>query len=398
MKKYLICIIYIIALLTISIIFFSCHKNDYQVPLTDVRQIQSTDIKTISKKNHRWYAFTYEGFQQVSLPQSSPQVLLKPWTEAIRISSAISVGTDGFMIVNKLGLLCCDPENEKQAAISYDNGIFGNLTADNMVNVDGYPVFHVYQNPEFSNYIISGSTKKQKANHPFLVQFHPESSVFLPLLSTDDLDFSDEVEVSDIIYNDNKWTATLKTSSDSSKDFEYITFSTYENLTDIAPNKRKDAIKTEEISEKEYREQFIPKNIKESPERVQALLSRLPQDFNFYIQCSVPNSGKQCSYVQNKDEVDGNIMESQVLLEDNFSIAVFTDGTGFFTGSLSDRYVLNEGRPIAFRLPKLPKNFSYGTIIVEKNILYVAWEESIFYEIGRTGFLTVDLAKVFYKD
>ena len=77
-------------------------------------------------------------------------------------------------------------------------------------------------------------------------------------------------------------------------------------------------------------------------------------------------------------------MEAQVLLNDTFSLAIFTDGTSFFEGSVQDKYVVNNGKTVAFRLPKLPMGFSYGTIAVEKNILYVAWEEKLFYEVGRT--------------
>ena len=90
------------------------------------------------------------------------------------------------------------------------------------------------------------------------------------------------------------------------------------------------------------------------------------------------------------------MMDAQVILNDTFSLAIFTDGTSFFEGAIQDKYVVNNGNPIAFRLPKLPMGFSYSTFVVEKNILYVAWEEKVFYEVGRTGFLTVDLEKVFY--
>lgn len=349
------------------------------------------EAKIISKKSHKWFYFTYEGFKQVSVPQKTPQVLLKPWTEAIRISSGITIGNESFLTVNKLGLLNCEPQNENHAKLSINNEFFSNLTVDNMTSLDGFPVFHVYKNPEFNSL-------NSKTNHPFLVQFHPESSVFMPLLFTEDLDYSDDIEVSDVIYNDSEWTVTLKSADSTKKEFEYLRFSSYESLISTEPNKRKDIIKTTEISEGEYRSKLLPKNFTQTPDRVKSLLSRLPQNFEYYIEVSEPNFGIQSSYIKKSNGKSENsiLMEAQVLLNDTFSLAIFTDGTGFFEGAIQDKYVVNNGNPVAFRLPKLPMGFSYGTITVEKNILYVAWEEKVFYQIGRTGFLTVDLEQVLY--
>lgn len=355
-----------------------------------VTETQMTPVKTVSKKNHKWFYFTYDGFKPTVLPQMAPQVLLKPWTEAIRISSSLTIGTDAFLTVNKLGLLVCDTQNENKATLSTDNQIFSGLTVDNMTQIDGFPVFHVYKNAEFNQSI------DEDTNHPFLVQYHPDSSLFMPLLYADDLDVSDDIEVSDIIYDNSQWTATLKSSDKNKTNFDYISFTSHQNLIDIEPAKRKDFIQKTEISEGEYRSKAIPQDFSQAPDRLKNLLSRLPENFGYYVQCATPNRGIQDGYIQ--QNADNRMMESNVLLTDNYSIAIFTDGTGFFSGALDDKYILNNGNPIAFRLPKLPQNFSYGTIIVENNTLYVAWEESVFYEIGRTGFLTVDLDKVFYSE
>ena len=386
-RKLLVFTLFIFTLFT-----FGCNlKNSLKVSDVIV-ETQMPEIKPIPKKSHKWYYFTYDGFNQVSVPQKAPQILLKPWTEAIRISSGITIGTDGFLTVNKLGLLNCEPQDEIPAKLSVDNQFFANLTVDNMTSIDGFPVFHVYKNPEFN------SVSNSNSNHPFLVQYHPESSVFMPLLFTEDLDFSTSVEVSDVVYNNSEWTVTLKSADNTRKDFEYLTFSSYESLITTEPNKRKDIITTTEITEGEYRSKVLPKNFSQAPQRVKTLLSRLPGNFEYFIEIAEPNLGIKSSYIKKSAQSAENSipMEAQVLLNDTFSLAVFTDGTSFFEGAIQDKYVVNNGNPVAFRLPKLPMGFSYGTAIVEKNILYVAWEEKVFYEVGRTGFLTVDLEKVFY--
>lgn len=161
----------VLPLFIFTLLIFACNLKNSSKTTEVIAETQMPEIKPIPKKSHKWYYFTYDGFKQVSLPQKAPQVLLKPWTEAIRISSGITIGTEGFLTVNKLGLLNCEPQDENQAKLSVDNQFFANLTVDNMTSLDGFPVFHVYKNPEFN------SVANTNSNHPFLVQYHPESSV-----------------------------------------------------------------------------------------------------------------------------------------------------------------------------------------------------------------------------
>ena len=49
---------------------------------------------------------------------------------------------------------------------------------------------------------------------------------------------------------------------------------------------------------------------------------------------------------------------------------------------------------IALKLPKLPSGFSYGTFAISGSYFYAAWEESEFYEVGKSGFICVNLDKI----
>ena len=80
MKRFYCCQLILIIL---SLSFFSCTPKDSSNFSDAIVETQMPEIKTISKKTHKWYYFTYEGFKQTSGPQNTPQVLLKPWTEAI---------------------------------------------------------------------------------------------------------------------------------------------------------------------------------------------------------------------------------------------------------------------------------------------------------------------------
>ena len=55
------------------------------------------------------------------------------------------------------------------------------------------------------------------------------------------------------------------------------------------------------------------------------------------------------------------------------------------------------GMPVAIRLPKLPVGFVYSDFVISGSTLYVAWEESSFYETGRAGFLQVNLDRTLYS-
>ena len=67
--------------------------------------------------------------------------------------------------------------------------------------------------------------------------------------------------------------------------------------------------------------------------------------------------------------------------------AVFSDGTTYIKKS-------SENSIKAFRLPLLPKGFSYGEIAVSGDTLYIAWEESSFFKTARAGFISVNLKEI----
>ena len=61
---------------------YSCKKQDNTI------QTNNTISVEITKKNHTWYYFNNYTFQHIEKPQLVPAQAEKPWTEAIRISSA----------------------------------------------------------------------------------------------------------------------------------------------------------------------------------------------------------------------------------------------------------------------------------------------------------------------
>ena len=61
------------------------------------------------------------------------------------------------------------------------------------------------------------------------------------------------------------------------------------------------------------------------------------------------------------------------------------------------KHVVNEGRPVAFKLPRLPAGYTYSCALIAGSTLFVSWEETAFFETGRSGFLAVDLERILYR-
>lgn len=387
----------ILLFIVTSMFFFSCSRSksvNRPVQQTQEPQARQLPSQPAQKPSHTWYYFSGASFFNIDTPYNAPQILKKPWTESIRISSSLSVKNDSkeydvYFTVNRSGLLIAKPSLPKKAVLAGDTQLFSKLTAGSLVCVDGFPVFHTYRNSFFS------SKDKTIENLPFLVQFHPETSIFLPLLYTKDLQVMDEAQVTDVQYTAGIWVASVKTETNDKTKFDYINFFSYEPLVQFSPAKRNIVLETNTISAGEYRKMLTPAPFASAPARLKELYKRLPVNFPFYASVALPDGGSAVTYLRGSAETD-TPLPSQALLADTFSLAIFADGTCFFAGALPNNYILANGEPVAFRLPKLPNGFTYGNIGVSGTTLYISWEEGSFYETGRSGFLTVDLKEILY--
>lgn len=142
--------------------FVSCKKKT-------VYEIQP-EIISETKSSHNWYYFSENSFVKIDRPQNAPSSIPKPWTEAIRISSAVVESRTDFEMpkayatVNRSGILVF---NGKQAFIYNDNRIFSGRTAGNMVFAQETPVFSVYRSTFFNE-----NKASFQAEHPFLSLIH----------------------------------------------------------------------------------------------------------------------------------------------------------------------------------------------------------------------------------
>lgn len=355
-----------------------------------------TDFKEVAAKSsdHKWYYFSENSYTEVDLPQHSPILSLKPWTESLRICDGnVAQSEKGLLLVNHFGVLLFD--NGGEPKVIQDSALFSDTTAGNLVFENSVPFFALAKN-SFFNKNASSSDSKSETSH--VVKLSLENSMFFPVITYGDLKIGNNAEVSGTYFDGNEWFSSIKSSENGRTDFKYIKWKPNGELSVLPPSTKSGKISISEISKDEYRKNLSPKTFSKAPERLKKLLSSIPADFDFSVALKkAGGASPEYFYGGNQNKNSGeNANEANAILTPDWICAVFGDGTAYFSGSLKGRTLLNSGKTIAFRLPKLPSEYVYGNFCISGDYLAVAWEETDFYKTGRSGFLVVDMAKIFY--
>lgn len=370
--------------------FFACKKNEEPLQTPEVAQENADtvqeDIKFIPVL--RWAYFTKDGINEIDSPADVPSTIFRPWTETIRISGAARINNKSYFLINRLGLAILPESLDKEPEIITDVMYFTDTTASNLVSVENNPVFHVYRNSFFNS-------KASESPLPFLIQYRTENKIFFPLLRVTDLELNKSAETVHLMYNGNLWTAAFKTSNSEKIDFNYIQFFSYEPLISLTGTPKPEQIQKNELSIDLFKKIVCNYEFADSPERVQKLLAQIPQKFALNLFYSSEQTGTPINYVRTGESpfvFKGNVKDFGTCI-----MALFEDGTTYFSGALQNSQILRNGKPVAFRLPKLPQGFIYSDFVVSGSILYAAWEEEFFYQTARSGFIAVDLKRLLYE-
>lgn len=381
MKK--INIIFSLGFVTLFIVFQGCRKKDNQNEFISVPVIDE------QKANHKWFYFTGEGYEKVAKINQVPEKAFLPWTEAVRISSANCTETDGFAIVNRLGILCF--ENDKMF-FSKDETLFSNRTAGNLLFCNETPIFSLYKSSFFNETTNVSEKFETNVNQYFLVQFDCDAKISYPLINSSNLSSLPNAEVIDFIWNGIDWICCIKSVQDYKTTFEYLSFSPTVSLLTLSPATADGSISIKESSVEEFRNAKAQIEYEHAPERIKNLLAGFSKYTSFNVEINTVFGTSERTYLNKKnDEVPLN---AKAILADTWAAALFEDGTMFFEGALQSSHILRDGKPIAIRLPVLPANFIYSDFCISGTTLYAAWEESQFYKTGRSGFICIDLEKI----
>lgn len=344
--------------------------------------------------DHKWFYFSNDSFVETDLPQHSQIHSLKPWTESIRICDG-NTSEDGkaIFLVNHLGALYFD-ETDNPILIQ-DWQLFSDSTAGNLVFENGNPYFTLVKN-SFFNKKAQNPQKNQNQSH--IIRLSTEQKIFFPVVTYSDLEIESNGEVTGTYFDGSDWVSSVKSTKNNKVSFHYIKWKSLVDLSTVQPFSRKresSSIRVSQISESSYRNLITPEGFSKAPPRLKLLLKSIPKDFSFTLTCR-DFGGSSPRYFSSGNDDDENTV-SNAIIKDNWVCAVFADGTTYFCGSLDGFPMINNGKTVAFRLPKLPPRYTYQAFSISGKFLIVAWEESDFYKTGRAGFLTVDMEKLFYK-
>lgn len=378
-----------------TIAFSGCKDKNNAVGTLDSAKIQEVSEKS---SDHKWYYFSDGSYTETYLPQRSPILSLKPWTESLRICDGnVTSSGKGILLVNHFGVLLFDGSGEPR--LIQDSALFSGTTAGNLVFEDGAPFFTLAKNSFFNKNAASSSSlsEKNESETSHVIRLSLENSMFFPVITYGDLKIGQNAEVSGTYFDGNEWFSSIKSSENGRTDFRYIKWKPNGELSTLSPATKNGKIEISEISKDEYRKNLSPKNFSKAPARLKTLLSSIPADFDFSVSLR-KDGGASPEYfssgAQNKNSENAN--EANAILTPDWICAVFGDGTVYFSGSLKGRTLLNKGKTVAFRLPKLPSEYVYGDFCISGDYLAVAWEETDFYKTGRSGFLVVNMAEIFY--
>lgn len=349
--------------------------------------------------DHEWYFFTTDGFEKTSLPQNSGISTLRPWTETLRVSDAnTDLKGDGYMVVNRLGVIYFAPKTAP--LLIQDYALFSNSTASALIFDEENPYITFSRSSFFNKEASLEDGENINANEngerAFLVRISPETRSLYPAVTYGDLSLASGGEITGTFFDGNAFLCSIKKINNGRTFFTYISFYSSSNLQNLPPHTQAGKVTINNASENSYRKANSPENLAAAPKRLRELLSSIPDSFEFSVCCK--NSGGASPRLYSTSVDTNTLSKAYSIISDSWICAVFSDGTTYFNGAIDGRTILNEGKNIAFRLPKLPKNYIYGPFCISGNTLAVAWEESNFYKTGRSGFLTVNLGKILYDD
>ncbi|WP_191017090.1 hypothetical protein [Treponema zioleckii] len=385
-----------------SLAFFSCKKEPEKIETVEIEQTSS---------DHKWFAFANNSFTETSLPQNAPVQPFRPWTESVRISDG-NGGTDGrgYFVVNHLGILVFD--GGEVPVLIQDYQLFSTATSSNLVFDKGGAYFTLSRNSFFNKFnktaVYSVSENPVEAekqafeeagsigsNRPYLVRISPENKMLYPVVTYGDLNLEDDTEVSGMYFNGSEWLASLKKSTENRTSFKYIQWRPNGNLAGMPAQTKNGKIFIEESTEGIYRKANMHEPFSSAPNRLKNLLSSIPDSFAFFVVCHVAGGESPHIFV-NGNANSPTLTQGCAIMTEAWIASVFSDGTTYFCGALENRPLINNGKTIAMRLPKLPENYYYGDFVISGDYLVVSWEESSFYKTGRSGFLVVDMGELFY--
>ena len=189
-----------------------------------------------------------------------------------------------------------------------------------------------------------------------------------------------------------QWYAGFKTDNGTDISFSYV------KCSNFATFMQKDAYKhITPLSAEEFRAVCEPPLYHRMPDMLKELTNAIESNRDLYLK------------VFTEDSVDGSMFfkpaqnQTNDTMEERVPVNLYAVQSSKTDGKRNAAILLPEGTLLLntgdnsiqkLHLPSLPENFIYTAFSISDTEIIAAWEESVFYEVGRTGIFTAALSEL----
>ena len=374
--------------LAAALVFSACTKQKAETALPQVQKNESAVSIEASPSSH-WKYFSVGDNGSVELKNADtvseiPAAVFKPWTEAVQVADFGLNNGDAVFLINKCGLY---PIRylQSNAQLPVGHELFSQATAGDLHMVDGQFFIRIYQNSIFLSRDISEDTH-------FLLRTDPECKVYAPAADAANLHLPKEAQCKSLERIDDQWYASFKADNGRDVSFFYIKCGNFSTFM------QNDAYKhIEQLSAEEFRAACEPPPYNRMQDMLKELANAIENNRDLYLKVFTENSADGAIFFKPARDQTSDTLEERVPV--NVYAVQYSQNDGNRSAALllpDGTLMLNmSGRGIRkAQLPSLPENFIYTAFSISDTSITAAWEESIFYEVGRTGIFTVELSEL----
>ena len=370
-----------------ALVFSACTKQKTETEVPQVQESASA-VPVESPSINHWKYFFVDGNGSVQVKDADavseiPAAAFKPWTEAVRVADFALNHGDAVFLINKCGLY---PVHSLQvnARLPAGHELFSQATAGDLYTVDGQFFIRIYQNSIF----LSNDTE----NPHFLLRTDSGFKTYMPVADVTNLHLPKEAQCKSLEQVAGQWYAGFKTDNGTDISFSYV------KCSNFATFMQKDAYKhITPLSAEEFRAVCEPPLYHRMPDMLKELTNAIESNRDLYLKVFTEDSVDGSMFFKPAQNQTNDTMEERVPVNLYAVQSSKSDGKQnaailLPTGTL----LLNTGDNSIqkLHLPSLPENFNYTAFSISDTEITAAWEESVFYEVGRAGIFTAALSEL----
>ncbi|MGP1455835.1 MAG: hypothetical protein ACTTJ7_08810 [Treponema sp.] len=367
---------------------FSCKNQEKKATPVSVHEQGKIQTPIRQQAQTHWYTFILHSDNSLTLqPIDSidlvPFTNLCPWTEATRVVDFGLMPEYPAFLLNKYGLLPLDTITSRKG-FAPQHELLATATAGELYAQEQRYYIRLYKNFQFSQ-------AADKKNECFLLEaaIMPPDIFYKPFAFTRYMQLPPYAQCTALACVKDTWYASFKIDDDDSVSFSHIKCPHFKLLGQAHAQ-------IEQISAGEFRAVYKPASIDELPTMVNTIVKAIDIPETLYIRFSSDERihstlfKKSASATHNEKDA-ALFLEAHAILytdkhKERYAALLLPNGTLFINSGTTGVQRL--------RLPSLPDNFLYTYFFIQDDTLIAAWEEKLFYEIGRTGLFIATLQEL----